>query len=56
MSTAFEAEDIDRLLAVVKAAHQAVANAGAKRIITTLKIDDRKDKDVSMESKLKALE
>lgn len=56
MSTSFEAENIDQLLSVVKAAHEAVVNAGAKRVVTQLKIDDRRDKDASMIAKMKAIE
>ena len=55
MGTSFEARDMDQVLSVAKAAHEAVVRTGAKRIITTLKIDDRRDKDASMDSKLKAL-
>lgn len=56
MSTSFEAENLDQLFMVAKAAHEAVFEAGAKRVVTTLKIDDRRDKPASMDSKLKVLE
>jgi uncharacterized protein (TIGR00106 family) len=56
MSTSFEAENLDQLFAVVKAAHEAVLNAGAPRVLTTLKIDDRRDKDAHMDHKVKAIE
>ena len=55
MATVIETSDIDTLLRVVQKAHLAVAAAGAKRIITELKIDDRRDKEATMESKLQAL-
>jgi uncharacterized protein (TIGR00106 family) len=55
MATVIETEDIDTLFEVVKNAHNAMINAGAKRIITELKIDDRKDKNASSETKLNAL-
>ena len=55
MATTIETNDLTTLLSIVQKAHEAVVQAGAKRIITELKIDDRKDKNVTMESKLKAL-
>ena len=56
MATVIETEDIDTLFDVVRNAHNAVAKAGAKRIITELKIDDRKDKNATSESKIKAVQ
>jgi uncharacterized protein (TIGR00106 family) len=55
MATVIECERLETLFSVVQQAHQAVAAAGAQRIITELKIDDRRDKDVTMASKLTAL-
>lgn len=55
MSTILECKDIDLLFKAVKAAHKAVLAAGAVRVIVTLKIDDRTDKDATVESKLRAI-
>ena len=55
MATIIEAPDINTLFNAVKKAHNAVLNAGAKRVITELKIDHRKDKDATIISKLNAL-
>jgi uncharacterized protein (TIGR00106 family) len=55
MSTAFEAPTIDEVFAGAKAAHMAAVEAGARRVITTIKIDDRRDKEQSMESKMAAV-
>lgn len=55
MCTSVEATNLDELFAVVKAAHQAVIEAGAMRVITTLKIDDRRDKAATMETKMTAV-
>jgi uncharacterized protein (TIGR00106 family) len=55
MATVIETNDLTTLFSVVQRAHEAVAAAGAHRIITELKIDDRHDKNHTMESKLKAL-
>ncbi|UCF49641.1 MAG: MTH1187 family thiamine-binding protein [Thermoplasmatales archaeon] len=55
MATILETENLDALFRVVKEAHNAVIKAGAKRVITELKIDDRKDKEVTIGSKVKAV-
>ena len=55
MATVIETEDLETLFSVVKKAHNAIVKMGAKRIITELKIDDRRDKSVTIESKLKSL-
>ena len=55
MSTVIEVEDLETLFNVVKKAHEAVLEAGAKRLITDLKIDDRRDKEITIESKLKTI-
>ena len=56
MATVIETEDLDTLFNAVKKAHNAVINAGAERIITELKIDDRRDKNATAELKLKSLQ
>jgi uncharacterized protein (TIGR00106 family) len=53
--TSVEASNIDDILNAVKAAHLAVVEAGAKRVVTNLKIDDRRDKPATMETKIKAV-
>ena len=54
--TSIEAVSIDEILGAVKAAHMAVVDAGAKRVVTTLKIDDRRDKPATLETKLRAID
>jgi uncharacterized protein (TIGR00106 family) len=56
MGTSVEAASLNEILNAAKAAHEAVVRAGARRVITTLKIDDRRDKPATMETKMKALE
>jgi uncharacterized protein (TIGR00106 family) len=55
MSSCVEAESLREVFDAVEAAHQAVVKAGAKRVVTTLKVDDRRDKEATMESKMKAV-
>lgn len=45
----------DEILAAVKAAHEAVINASAMRVVTTLKMNDRRDKPTRMETKMEAV-
>jgi uncharacterized protein (TIGR00106 family) len=47
--------EVDHLLAVSQKMHQAVKDAGAPRIVTTIKIDDRLDKPITLTSKLESL-
>lgn len=53
METSFEVKDMDHLCEVLKRVHHAVAMAGAKRIVITMKIDHRFDKEIDMEYKIK---
>jgi len=55
MSTILECKDIDLLFKAVNAAHKAVLASGVVRVVTTLKIDDRTDKDATVESKIRAI-
>jgi len=56
MATVIETEDLETLFKVVTEAHKAIMKSGAKRVITELKIDDRGDKKVTMNSKLKSVQ
>lgn len=55
MGTIIETDTIDKALEVIKRAHEAVIKAGAKRVSTSIKIDDRRDKERRMEDKVKAV-
>jgi len=56
MATIIETEDLETLFKAVKEAHEAVLKSGAKRVITELKIDDRRDKNIGMGYKVKAVQ
>lgn len=56
MATVIETEDLRTLFEVIEEAHNAVMDSGAERVITELKIDDRRDKNVTIESKLKSVQ
>jgi len=46
---------MDRLLEAAQKMHQAVLDAGAQRVETVIRIDDRRDKTVTLASKLAAV-
>ncbi len=54
MATIVEA-DLDTLLEVVRRLHQKGLDA-APRVVTVVKIDDRRDKPLSMEGKVRSVE
>jgi len=56
MATVIETKDLETLFNVVEKAHNAVIESGAQRVITELKIDDRRDKNVTMGTKIKSLQ
>lgn len=55
MGTVIEAHSLDKILEVTKKAHEALIKMGCQRVITTLKIDDRRDKPRKMEDKVKSI-
>lgn len=52
-STVFEAEDLETAFKVARAAHEAVLATGVKRVLTTLKVDDRLDQPRGIEERVK---
>ncbi len=55
MGTIVEATNLEQILEAFRRAHRAVKEAGAKRIVAQLKVDDRLDKPRRMEDKVKAV-
>ncbi len=55
MGTVIEAESLDQIFDVTKLAHEAILKTGALRVLTQLRIDDRKDKSRRMEDKVAAI-
>lgn len=47
--------NLDRLLALARRMHEAVFDAGAKRAVTVIEIDDRRDKPSSISSKVDSM-
>lgn len=55
LSTQIEAGDIDAVLNAIKAAHGAARAAGVARIISSIRIDQRMDKDQTLEDKIRSV-
>jgi len=47
--------DLDRILLLAKRMHEVTFDESVHRVMTLLKIDDRRDKPLSMEGKLSSL-
>ena len=47
--------DLDRILAVVKKMHEGMFGEGVARVLTTVKIDDRRDKAQGIKDKVASL-
>lgn len=47
--------DLERLLTLVGKIHRSAFNAGVMRVVTTVKIDERRDKPSSISSKIEAV-
>lgn len=54
MSTSVETNSFEELFDLIEEANQRLGGMGVKRIITSIKIDYRLDKEISIESKLRA--
>jgi len=55
MSTSIEAGSMKEIFEVVEKADDVLAGMGAGRIVTTIKIDHRLDKEISIETKMEAI-
>jgi len=54
MSTAIEAESFEEIFQVIEKSNRKLAEMGVQRVITSLSIDYRRDKEISIDSKLAA--
>ncbi len=55
MATIVEASNIKKLLRVAEKMHKSVLKQGIKRVVTTIKIDDRIDKELTMKGKVESV-
>ncbi len=55
LGTQIEAKDLGSVLLAVEAAHRAAKSAGTRRIISTVRIDERLDKDQTLQDKIRSV-
>jgi len=55
MGTIIEGE-LDRVLEIIRLMHEQPFKKGIGRVVTTIRIDDRRDKDLTMSGKVAAVE
>jgi uncharacterized protein (TIGR00106 family) len=48
--------DLDRVLELARQMHEEPFKAGVVRVLTTIKVDDRRDRPVTMAGKVAAVE
>jgi uncharacterized protein (TIGR00106 family) len=56
LGTQLEADSVDQVIAAIKVAHEATRREGALRIISSIRIDERFDKNQTLEDKIKSVE
>jgi uncharacterized protein (TIGR00106 family) len=54
MNTIIEG-DLDKLLTLARRMHRSAFDAGALRVVTNIKIDERRDKHLTIDGKIKAV-
>ncbi|MEW6604217.1 MAG: MTH1187 family thiamine-binding protein [Thermoproteota archaeon] len=55
MSTQIESNSLDDILQAVRLAHDSAKSAGVKRIISTVRIDERLDKPNTLDEKIQSV-
>lgn len=56
MGTIIESESVEKLLSVAEKMHKSVFSQEIKRVVTSIKLDERKDKELTMDGKVKSVE
>ncbi len=56
MGTIVEAPSVRHLLRIAEKMHKCVFVKGVRRVVTTIKIDDRRDKRISIKGKVSSVE
>ncbi|GCC10516.1 hypothetical protein IPdc08_00546 [archaeon] len=55
MATEIEADDLETLFSAIKKGQEAIMNMGVKRVVLSLKVDIRTDKDAFLEKKIESI-
>ena len=56
MSTQIESDNLDDIFQAIHAAHNSVKSGGVKRLISTIRIDERLDKPNTLDDKVQSIE
>ncbi len=56
MGTIVESDSLEVLLNIAKKMHDSIFKSNIKRVVTTIKIDDRKDKKLTMSGKINSVQ
>lgn len=56
MGTIIEANSVEQLLDIAGKMHKAALSSKIKRVVTTIKIDDRKDKKLTAKGKIRSVQ
>lgn len=56
MGTVVEEVDMERILEAVRLAHEVAFEVGAVRVVTAVKIDERRDKEGSINQKIRSVQ
>ena len=55
MSSQVESDNLDHVFQAIHAAHNSAKSAGAKRVISTIRIDERLDKPNTLDEKIQSV-
>ncbi|MHA1409889.1 MAG: MTH1187 family thiamine-binding protein [Candidatus Odinarchaeia archaeon] len=55
MATILESDDLDKIFQAIKEAKEEVFKMGVKRVVVYFKMDERRDKNLSIKSKLESV-
>ena len=55
MSTQVESDSLDGIFEAIRAAHNSAKSVGAKRVISTIRIDERLDKPNTLDEKIQSV-
>ncbi len=55
MGTLLESNDLGKIFSAITTAHEAVFKKGAKRVATSIKIDDRRDEERTIKDKINSV-
>ncbi len=55
MGTLLESDDLEKIFTAISTAHEAVFKMGAERVVTSIKIDERRDEEKTIQDKVSSV-